>query len=112
MITFDDGYANNILVAEILSSARLPWSVYISSGAVGREKIIYTIELSLLVLQGRARKIEAFNKEWPLTNSREREIAFRAIRQLLKDLPAIDRQKEMQNIRDLFPEKPDGAFAA
>src|ERR1700694_5704816 len=43
VITFDDGYANNLLAAEILAAYRLPWSIFISTGAVGRENSIWTV---------------------------------------------------------------------
>src|SRR5258708_23661244 len=80
VITFDDGYANNLIAAEILAACRLPWSVFVSTGAVGRENSIWTVELSLLLLHGEAERIEVFDNWWPLTCRYEREEAFQSIR--------------------------------
>ena len=104
VITFDDGYANNLLAAEILAAYRFPWSVFISTGAVGRENSIWTVELSLLLLHGEARRIEVFDKWWPLTRRDEREEAFQSIRNPLKAMPADLRRQTMESIRQQFPE--------
>src|SRR5438105_2280152 len=41
VLTFDDGYVNNLLAAEILSEAGLPWAVYISTGPLGRGETLW-----------------------------------------------------------------------
>src|SRR5258706_8223637 len=40
VITFDDGYANNLLAAEILAAAKLPWAIFVSTNAMGRDGAI------------------------------------------------------------------------
>src|SRR5215813_8165293 len=35
VLTFDDGYANNMVAAEILAAARIPWSVFVATGTIG-----------------------------------------------------------------------------
>lgn len=105
VITFDDGYVNNLLAAEILSAFRLPWLSFIATGAVGRENSIWTVELSLLLLHGAAAKLELFDKLWPLGTREEREVAFQAIRPSLKTLPSIQRKQMMQCIREQFPKE-------
>lgn len=103
VITFDDGYANNLLAAEILASARLPWAVFVTTGALGRENSLWTVELSLLLLHGRAEPVEALGQAWPLTSRQAREDAFQAIRYPLKAMPADRRREAMVNIRQQFP---------
>lgn len=103
VITFDDGYANNLQAAEILASAHLPWCIFVSTGALGRNNAIWTVELSLLMLHGQAEKVEALGKIWPLTSRRDREVCFQSIRYPLKALPADLRIKAMDNIRRQFP---------
>ncbi len=103
VITFDDGYANNLMAAEILASARLPWAVFVSTGALGRENSLWTVELSLLLLHGRAEPVEALGQAWSLTSRQAREDAFQAIRYPLKAMPADRRQEAMVNIRQQFP---------
>jgi peptidoglycan/xylan/chitin deacetylase (PgdA/CDA1 family) len=103
VITFDDGYANNLLAGELLAEARLPWSVFVSTGALGRHNCIWTVELSLLLLQGRAEKVEALGRIWPLTNRQERGNSFQGIRYPLKAMPAQLKQETMAMIRAQFP---------
>lgn len=108
VITFDDGFANNLLAAEILSAYHLPWSIFISTGAVGRQNSIWTIELSLLLLQGEAERIEVLDKWWPLNCRAEREATFQSIRHPLKAMPADLRRQTMDCIRQQFPQGETG----
>jgi peptidoglycan/xylan/chitin deacetylase (PgdA/CDA1 family) len=103
-ITFDDGFANNLLAAEILAAYHLPWTLFITTGAVGRENSIWTVELSLLLLQGEAERLEVLDKSWPLTSRDEREAAFQSIRYPLKAMPADLRRRTMDSIRQQFPQ--------
>src|SRR5262249_17289486 len=102
--TFDDGFRNNLLAAEILDAFRLPWTVFVATGAVGRQNAIWTVELSLLLLQGAAKQIEVFEKGWPLGSQDERDEAFQSIRFPLKAMPANLRSQTMNRIREQFPE--------
>jgi peptidoglycan/xylan/chitin deacetylase (PgdA/CDA1 family) len=103
VITFDDGYANNVLAADILAEARLPWTVFVSTGAIGLKGIIWTVELSLLLLHGRANKLDSLGQTWPLATREERESAFQAIRFPMKVMPTKLRQETMNEIRGQFP---------
>jgi peptidoglycan/xylan/chitin deacetylase (PgdA/CDA1 family) len=104
LITFDDGYANNHLAWEILNAARLPWTLFVSTGALAREKLIWTVELSLLLLHGRAESIVSLNQAWSLKSREGRVSAFKAIRSPLKLMGADARREAMDNIRQQFPE--------
>jgi peptidoglycan/xylan/chitin deacetylase (PgdA/CDA1 family) len=103
VITFDDGYANNLLAAEVLDRAHLPWSVFITTGAVGREQTIWTVALSLLLLHGQAERLEVLNRVWPLNTRTERETAFQEIRYPLKSMSSELRQRTMNCIQQQFP---------
>jgi peptidoglycan/xylan/chitin deacetylase (PgdA/CDA1 family) len=103
VITFDDGYANNLLAAEVLQAARLPWSVFVSTGAVGPDNAIWTVELSLLLLHGNAARLEVLEQDWQLRTRQDREAAFQAIRYALKSVPAEPRRQTMAQIRQQFP---------
>ena len=105
VITFDDGFANNLMAAEMLAAFRLPWAVFVSTGAVGRGGIIWTVELSLLLLHGQAEKLEAIGREWWLGHRKSREVAFQAIRVPMKSMPSELRKKTMNLIRQQFPEE-------
>ncbi len=103
LITFDDGYANNLLAAEVLSAAHLPWTVFVATGAIGRENSIWAIELSLLLLHGRVDSIEALDRVWSLKSDESRKAAFQEIRQPLKLMPSEQRRRIMEHIRQQFP---------
>lgn len=103
-ITFDDGYANNMIAGEILQSERLPWCLFLTAGEVGKDRCIWPVELSLLLLHGTAGPIEWNRKTWSLKGRAEREQAFNEIRYYLKALPVAERQAAMSIIRAHFPE--------
>jgi peptidoglycan/xylan/chitin deacetylase (PgdA/CDA1 family) len=104
VITFDDGYANTVIAAEVLKQAHLPFSAFISTGTTGRGKTIWTVELSLLILAGSRIEIDLLQKKWPLTNREEREKSFEKIRTLMKAMPARERRQTMDVLRSQFPD--------
>lgn len=103
VITFDDGFANNLIAAEILAAAGLPWTLFLSTGPLGHGGTNWTAQLSLLLLQGRAEGLEALERRWPLTARPEREKAFQAIRVALKAMAAEPRIEAMNAIAAQFP---------
>jgi peptidoglycan/xylan/chitin deacetylase (PgdA/CDA1 family) len=103
-ITFDDGYANNLLAAELLSDFNLPWSVFISTGRIHQDRTIPSVELSLLLLHGNALKLEAFGHSYSLRSCEERAEAFQIIRRKLKTVPSVVRRESMNDIAHQFPD--------
>jgi peptidoglycan/xylan/chitin deacetylase (PgdA/CDA1 family) len=103
VLTFDDGYANNLVAAEILNVARIPWSLFIATGAIGSQGTTWPEELSLLILHGQVRGVEALEKIWPLTNREERLETFRAILIRMKTMAATQRRETLTQIREQFP---------
>ncbi len=102
-VTFDDGFANNLLAAEVMTRYRLPWTVFVSVGQLGGDRALWFDEFSMLALYGEAPHFEALGAKWPLSNTQERERAFRGIRELLKTLPADLRTETVSCIRSQFP---------
>lgn len=103
VLTFDDGYRNNLIAAEILAEAGLPWGVFVSTGPVGRGGTIWTVELSLLILQGRSSQVDTVGRVWDLSTRDRREEAFHAIRRVLKASSAPLRREALEAIRVQFP---------
>lgn len=103
VLTFDDGYANNLVAAEILSAARIPWSLFIATGAIGPQGVTWPEELSLLILHGDAKEVEALEKIWPMTDRKERQATFRGILGLMKTMAATQRRDTLTQIRRQFP---------
>jgi len=65
--------------------------------------MIWTIELSLLLLHGHCSRLDALGQIWPLATREERESAFQGIRVQMKAMPAMLRRKTVSEIRAQFP---------
>lgn len=103
VLTFDDGYANNMVAAEILAAARIPWSVFVATGTIGGSCTTWSEEVSLLILRGNAAEVSAIEQVWPLVGRAEREFAFRAILRAMKSQTAGMRRQTLDHIRAQFP---------
>jgi len=103
-ITFDDGYANNLAVAEMLAKYRMPWSVFISTAAIGTQRPIWTIEVSLLCLYGQAKSLDIMGKIWPIEDRVQREMLFQSLRQSMKKMASGLRRETMDSICSQFPQ--------
>jgi len=108
MVTFDDGFHNNVLAAEILAARRIPWSIYVPPGEVGPSRAMWSIEVSLLILEGHAATVEALGRTWSLTTRAEREANFREMRARLKAVPSAVRIQTMEALRRQFPPGESG----
>jgi len=105
-ITFDDGFANNLAAAEVLSRRRLPWMLFVPSGEIGSPgspRAMWLVALSLWIMAARVSRIEALGAVWPLAGREDRERAFRKIRSALKSLPASERRREMTAMESQLP---------
>ncbi len=103
MVTFDDGFANNLEAAEVLSRLRLPWTLFVSVGAVGENRTMWLPEFSLLMLHGDAARVDVDGAIWPLKTREQRESSHRQLRGRLKALAARARNEAMEQIRAQFP---------
>jgi len=103
VVTFDDGFANNLMVADVMSRYRLPWCLFASAGEIGERRAMWLDELSLLLLVGDATSIEALGSRWPLVSRVDRERAFRELRPCLKSLSGGAARRAMAEIRVQFP---------
>ncbi len=92
LLTFDDGYRNTLIAAEVLAEAGLPWMLAVPTGVIGTTRSIWTVELSLLLLRGRAESIDLFGRSWDLRSDGARRSAFDAIRHRMKEVPASERR--------------------
>ena len=103
VVTFDDGFANNLLVADVMSRHRLPWCLFVPVGEIGDRRAMWLDELSLLLLAGDAREIGAFGGRWTLTSREARERAFLQLRPLFKSLAGPETRRAMAEIRAQYP---------
>jgi peptidoglycan/xylan/chitin deacetylase (PgdA/CDA1 family) len=103
VITFDDGYANNLMVAEIFQAARLPWSLFISTGGIGSGSTLWPEELALLLLHGRIAQLGALGQTWRTESGDDRVVAFRSTQRAMKAMPSEVRRRTLDSIRTQFP---------
>jgi peptidoglycan/xylan/chitin deacetylase (PgdA/CDA1 family) len=103
VITFDDGFANNLIAAEVLADNKIPWCLFASTAPISSNQTIWPFEISLLLLQGQADQIEVFGNLWSLKTKEERTVADKTIRDFMKTLPFELRSQTQDDIRQQFP---------
>ena len=98
VLTFDDGYADNLWNAKpLLEKYELPASVFVTSGSLDSPSEFWWDNLERILLQPRKLpkrlqlQIQGRSHEWPMTSSDERKIAYMAIHQNLQPLRACER---------------------
>jgi peptidoglycan/xylan/chitin deacetylase (PgdA/CDA1 family) len=103
VITFDDGYENNLVAAEILEGMGMPWCVALTTSLLGSRRTVWTNELALLLIHGKADEIEILDQRWTLADRRSREEAFLTVRDPIKSMPAPSRRSAMEDLERQFP---------
>ena len=102
-ITFDDGYQNNLEAIKILNKFNVSGTFFISSEAIDSEVSIWTVNLSLLLLEGTAQKLNFNNQDFSLNTYEERLLAFNEIRNYLKKCNSEQRVQLFDQIMAQFP---------
>jgi peptidoglycan/xylan/chitin deacetylase (PgdA/CDA1 family) len=87
-ITFDDGFANNLLAAELLYEAKLPATVFIASENVDRQQAPWPTLLRLILARGSARVVRLTDTVYDLDRDPN---AFSRVRAVFKEVPAEKR---------------------
>jgi peptidoglycan/xylan/chitin deacetylase (PgdA/CDA1 family) len=102
-ITFDDGFVNNLIVADELGRRKIPWCLFVPSGEVGDWRPMWLIEASLLLMRGDAERLDLLGESWSLRSRGDRERTFSKLRARLKSIPAASRREAMAALRAQFP---------
>ncbi|MEO8234801.1 MAG: polysaccharide deacetylase family protein [Flavobacterium sp.] len=103
-ITFDDGYQNNLEAIEILEKNKASGIFFITTDAINSQTSIWTVNLSLLLLEGSINKINFNNKEYQISTYDERLSVFNIIRNQLKKVNSKTRNILFNEILKQFPE--------
>jgi peptidoglycan/xylan/chitin deacetylase (PgdA/CDA1 family) len=105
-ITFDDGYADNVLEAlPVLEEAGVPATFFVSTGAIGKNKEFWWDELERIVLGDWIfpEKFELdddrFGKTWPTGTAAERHELYEALLLLMKSIDASKRDLWLLQLR-------------
>ncbi|MBC7186781.1 MAG: polysaccharide deacetylase family protein [Calditrichaeota bacterium] len=106
-VTFDDGYRDNLTLAlPVLREFRVPATIFVTTGHVGKRKAFWWNELSHLVwrapvgqycfeLQGRRHCFR-------LWSAAERQCAFWRLFRVLCRMPEVQRQTALRHLRSEF----------
>lgn len=103
VITFDDGYKNNLTAIEILKKEMIPGIFFVTSGAINSSQSIWTVNLSLLLLKGNISTLHYKEKAYTMNNEANRLVAFQEIRTDLKRMEAASRKMGYQTLVEQFP---------
>jgi peptidoglycan/xylan/chitin deacetylase (PgdA/CDA1 family) len=104
VITFDDGYLNNLIAIEILEERKLPYAIFLTTGLIDSlDSSIWTVNLSLLLLKGSLDRIFLMNRYWDLGNSIEKRASFNQIRHKLKKMKTIEKNKILIELYNQYP---------
>ena len=103
LLTFDDGYRNNLLAMEILYEFGYNATYFISTDSIGSSSSVWTVNLSLLLLYGSLKLVVYSGKSYQLDSDKSRNEAFNAIRYNLKAASGVDRIDGYQSIVSQFP---------
>ena len=115
VLTFDDGYADNLWNAKpLLEKYELPATVFVASGSLDSPSEFWWDDLERILLQPRKLPkrlqlhIQGRSYEWTIINSDEREIAYMKIHQILQPLRASERDPVINHLIDWAEVDPKG----
>ena len=104
VLTFDDGYADNLWYAKpLLEKYEVPATVFVASGSVDKNGFWWD-ELEQALLQPRKLpknlqlNVQGRSYEWPTANLNQRQHAYIAIHKILKPLRVSDRDQVMSEL--------------
>lgn len=110
VITFDDGFHNNLLAAELLAAARLPATFFVSSDCVNRGETIWPTVLRLVLARGSARRLMIGGERVELDGD---DAAFGRVRAYFKKLPTATRvERWSELVAQLRPGELEELLAA
>ena len=87
VLTFDDGYKNNLTIAApLLKKYNLPFTVFISTRNIEEQSRFYILDPRLIIIGGELKelKIDCIGKEYQLSNKEDRIKCAAEIENLMK----------------------------
>lgn len=107
VITFDDGYADNVLEAmPILEDVGLPATFFISTGVIGTQREFWWDELECVILDNQRFPDHfdlvdsRYGMSWNITNAVERREMFHAMFLLMKKVDVHTREDWLKQLRE------------
>ncbi|HEX8169925.1 MAG TPA: polysaccharide deacetylase family protein [Thermoanaerobaculia bacterium] len=102
VITFDDGYRDNLLALPALERHRVPATIYVTSGAVGAPRPLWWDEQELFLATLERVRVEWRGEElrWDLSTPERKEQAFREWNRLFKRMTPREQNEFMELLRE------------
>jgi peptidoglycan/xylan/chitin deacetylase (PgdA/CDA1 family) len=105
LVTFDDGYRNNLtLAAPILRRYGVPAVIHVATGYIGTDRILWVEEIRLRILhcQRDAVPMPAGEKDRQLPECAEERATFaHYVSELCKSLPESEKRSYLERLREL-----------
>lgn len=114
-VTFDDGYADNMLEAlPILEEAGVPATFFVAAGNIGSSREFWWDEMERILLLGSdfPEQFELvdrqFGKVWPTRDKSERHSLYQELHLLIKKIDAPQRDNWLAQLRGWAGLQPEG----
>jgi peptidoglycan/xylan/chitin deacetylase (PgdA/CDA1 family) len=101
IVTFDDGYRDNLLALPILKQYHVPATIYITTGAVNRQRTFWWDEHETILgaLDRLELHVRGHAHRWDLGTSELKQHAFRQLNRLFKSLPPPEQEEQLEAMR-------------
>ena len=108
VLTFDDGYRNNLLAAALARNHRAPLTVFVGTGVVRHPGTSHHAdELDFMLLTTGETVLEYAGQRWPLGDTRSRRAAGRGVGALLKQENSAGKERRLRELAERL--RPDPA---
>lgn len=107
LLTFDDGYrSNHRIVAPLLSSLEIPWTVYLTTSSIdtGARLPTFVARAALFLTESRSASLPGDAGRHLLENETQRQQAAATIVHRLKTRPSDEILETVEALRELLPE--------
>lgn len=105
VLTFDDGYKNNLqVVAPFLASLGVPFSVFVSTRHIDEGLRFPTYLLRTAVLSTQKRRVTILNNEFDVGSESQKQQSMAAISSLLKSSPLALVNRVVEELQGLLSE--------
>ncbi len=116
-VTFDDGYADNVLEAlPILEEVEVPATFFVSTGTIGTARLFWWDELDGLIMGRRDIPVEftlqddRFGRSWHTVTVNDRQEFYRQLVALMKMIKTERRERWLDQLRSWG--EPNGAASS
>ena len=100
VITFDDGYANNLhSAAPLLEHREMPATFFVATEWIATGSATWWDELHFHLAAGGEDALRLASGTWPMRSASERETAYADLLRVLSRLPSVAREHELGGLR-------------